>query len=94
MHYSIEFLLGLLFFFCFRESANVLPFAGSVSINDAGSYLDKLKADLHISEEGYPQKIMPTGDQQTYKLTKDLQKIFPLKYNCRFLPFQVIKIVG
>ena len=32
-------------------------------------------ADLHIGEEGYPQKIMLTGDQQTYKLTKDLQKI-------------------
>ena len=47
---------------------------------DYASYLDKLKVDLHIGEEGYPQKIMLTGDQQTYKLTKDLQNQYPLKY--------------
>ena len=55
--------------------------AGSAKVSDVGTYLDKLKSDLHIGEEGYPQKIFLTGDQQTYKLTKDLQKKFPLKYN-------------
>ena len=54
---------------------------GSANIIDVGKYLDKLKTDLHIGENGYPQKILLTGDQQTYKLTKDLQANFPLKYN-------------
>ena len=44
-------------------------------------YLDKFKGDLHIGESGYPKKVLLTGDQQTYKLTKDLQANFPLKYN-------------
>ena len=30
--------------------------AGSASITDVASYLDKLKVDLHIGEEGYPKK--------------------------------------
>ena len=55
--------------------------AGSASINDVGNYLDKLKKDLHIGKEGFPQKVLLTGDQQTYKLVKDLQTKFPLKYN-------------
>ena len=54
---------------------------GSANIMDVGKYLDKLKGDLHIGEDGYPQKFLLTGDQQTYKLTKDLQANFPLKYN-------------
>lgn len=54
---------------------------GSASITDVGKYLDKLKGDLHIGESGYPKKILLTGDQQTYKLTKDLQANFPVKYN-------------
>ena len=54
--------------------------AGSANIIDVGNYLDKLKLDLHIGEEGHPQKVLLTGDQQTYKLTKDLQKKYPMKY--------------
>ena len=42
--------------------------------------MDKLKKDLHIGKEGFPQKVLLTGDQQTYKLVKDLQTKFPLKY--------------
>ena len=54
---------------------------GSASMTDVGKYLDKLKGDLHIGESGYPKEVLLTGDQQTYKLTKDLQANFPLKYN-------------
>ena len=32
---------------------------------EVSGYLDKLKADLCIGTEGYPQKIVLTGDQQT-----------------------------
>ena len=49
--------------------------AGSANITDVGNYLDKLKLDLHIGEEGHPQKVLLTGDQQTYinqRLAKEI----------------------
>ena len=55
--------------------------AMSANITDVATYLDKLKVDLHIGEEGYPNKVILTGDQQTFKLTKDLQIKYPSRYN-------------
>ena len=47
---------------------------------EVGAYLDKLKADLCIGMDGHPDKILLTGDQQTYKIMKDLQKQQTEKY--------------
>ena len=54
--------------------------AGSANINDVGNYLDTLKSDLSIGK-GFPKKVLLTGDQQTYKLFKDLQNQYPVNYN-------------
>ena len=48
---------------------------------EVGAYLNKLKADLCIGMDGHPDKILLTGDQQTYKIMKDLQKQQTEKYN-------------
>ena len=47
--------------------------AHSGSIDDVGSYLVKLKRDLHIGERGYPKYVILGGDQQTYAHMKNLQ---------------------
>ena len=41
----------------------------SGSIVDIESYLSKLKKELHIGEEGYPEQVALAGDQQTFLLS-------------------------
>ena len=53
----------------------------SGSIVDIESYLMKLKRDLRIGKEGYPNQVTIAGDQQTYALMKDLQRQHPQHYS-------------
>ena len=53
----------------------------SGSIVDIEAYLVKLKHDLHIGKEGYPNQVTIAGDQQTNALMKDLQRQHPLHYS-------------
>ena len=55
--------------------------AMSSSITDIETYLLQVKRDLHISESGYPAKVVMAGDQQTYALMKDLQRQYPDHYS-------------
>ena len=44
--------------------------AHSGSADDVGSYLFKLRKDLHIGEDGCPKYVLMGGDQQTYAIMK------------------------
>ena len=55
--------------------------AKSSSIHDIACYLQDLKTDLKIGEEGYPSKVVLGGDQQTYSLLKNLMKKYPDTFN-------------
>lgn len=55
--------------------------AHSGSIDDVGSYLVKLKKDLHIGEDGYPKFVILGGDQQTYAHMKNLKLKHKDHYN-------------
>ena len=45
------------------------------------TYLIKLKYDLKIGEPGYPSTVLLAGDQQTFSITKNLQKKHPGKFD-------------
>lgn len=47
--------------------------AHSGSIHDVGNFLSKLKQDLCIGKEGYPNYVVLGGDQQTYAHMKNLK---------------------
>ena len=39
--------------------------AQSDSVDDVSKYINQLKNDLHIGEEGYPKQVVVVGDHQT-----------------------------
>ena len=61
--------------FCRVENAQ------ASDIDDVCKYLCNLKKDLKIGESGYPEKVVVTGDQQTY----NLMKILKTKYHDQFM---------
>ena len=55
--------------------------AQSASVDDVSKYLNLLKDDLRIGEEGYPAQVVVGGDQQTYALIKNLMGKFPTTFS-------------
>ena len=55
--------------------------AQSSSIDDVASYLTELKVDLCIGKEGFPNKAVLGGDQQTYAILKNLIKKYPSTFS-------------
>ena len=55
--------------------------AQSAKTNDVANYLHVLKKDLRIGEQGYPEKVVLGGDQQTYAIVKNLIKKFPTTFS-------------
>ena len=47
--------------------------AQASSVEDVANYLIDLKAELHIGEPSYPQKVIICGDQQTYSIVRNLK---------------------
>ena len=47
------------------------------SVEDVSKFLTNLKSDLKIGEDGYPDKCIVCGDQQTYVIMQNLIKKYP-----------------
>ena len=59
----------------------IVKTAQSAKTNDVANYLHDLKKDLRIGEQGYPEKVVLGGDQQTYAIVKNLIKKFPTTFS-------------
>jgi hypothetical protein len=55
--------------------------AESAKVEEVAAYLQKLKQDLHIGEEGFPEQVVVAGDQQTYALMKNLKIKYPRTFS-------------
>ena len=55
---------------------------GSASITGVAFYLDKLKVDLHVGEESYPQKMMKyVMEKSSTHWTKKINFTFKTEYS-------------
>ena len=55
--------------------------AQSATVADVEGYLTKLKNDLQIGQDGFPEHVILAGDQQTYSIIKKLQVRHPHRHS-------------